>query len=151
MSKISNKTEGDLLNAVFNKTTYTSPTTWIALFTTTPTDTGGTEVTGSNAYARQEVAPDTLTTTNPNWTTTGTTGTAKKIENADTITFPQATGDWGSIPIYARLRSCGKSVVKHREVRRLESMVFERAQIFLCRYALGRVAGNRTAHPSALL
>jgi hypothetical protein len=97
MSKISNQLEGDLLNAVFNKTTYTSPTTWIALFTTTPTDTGGTEVTGSNAYARQEVAPDTLSTSNPNWTTTGTTGTAKKIENADTITFPQATGDWGTV------------------------------------------------------
>lgn len=84
---MSNRTEyleHALINAVLRNTTYTSQNpVYVALFTVAPTDTTtGTEVSG-NAYARQSVAFDAPV--------------GGVTQNTSLITFPTATGNWGSI------------------------------------------------------
>jgi hypothetical protein len=59
--------------------------TFVALYTVSPTDTtAGTEVTNANAYARQAV-------------TFNAAGTDGITENSGVVTFPAATGSWGTI------------------------------------------------------
>src|SRR5215216_712658 len=83
--------EQALLDHVLNDGTYTPPTNWfVALSTTTPTEAGGnfTEPVG-NAYAR-------VSTAAADWAAaTGTTPATKSNGNA--ITFPAATGSWGTV------------------------------------------------------
>lgn len=64
---------------------------YCALFTVTPSDSGGgTEVSG-NAYARQALSPVAGTWTN------GSAGTGQ-TQNTNAITFPAATpSGWGTI------------------------------------------------------
>lgn len=82
--------EDKLLDHVFGAVAYTPPATlYIGLSTTTVTDAGGniTEPSG-NGYARVAVANNT--TNFPN-----SSGGAKS--NGKPITFPAATGSWGTI------------------------------------------------------
>lgn len=85
MAKFSDYFENVIINHLFRNQPFTPPATlYLGLYTVAPTDEGGgTEVSGGG-YARQ---PFTLTAP----TTAGVT------ENADTITFPTATADWGTI------------------------------------------------------
>ena len=84
MSQMSTYLENALLNHVLRNTNLTSPATvYAALYTTDPTgaDTG-TEVTGGS-YARQSInfgAPS-----------------GGSCANATDVTFPVATGSWGTI------------------------------------------------------
>lgn len=58
--------------------------TWLALYTTAPTDsTAGTEVTNANAYARQSV--------------TFSAAASGSASNSATVTWPAATGSWGTV------------------------------------------------------
>ena len=84
MANFSNYLENALINATLRNTSYTSPTTvYVGLFTTDPTDAGtGTEVAGGS-YARTAV-------------TFGTPSNGVATNNAD-VTFPTATGSWGTI------------------------------------------------------
>lgn len=74
-------------------------TGYVALYTATPSDTGGgTEVTGGS-YARVAV-----NMTLANWagtqaaaSTTASSGTSGTTSNNGTITFPAPTGNWGTI------------------------------------------------------
>jgi hypothetical protein len=62
--------------------------TWLALYTAAPTDsTSGTEVANSGAYARTSIAFDAAAS--------GATA------NAGDVTFPTATGSWGTITHWA--------------------------------------------------
>ena len=84
MAEMSNFLENALINATLRNTSYTSPTTtYLALYTSDPTDADtGTEVSGGS-YARQAItfgAPSNGTST-----------------NSAAIEFPQATGSWGTI------------------------------------------------------
>jgi hypothetical protein len=84
MAAMSDFLENALINATLRNTTYTSPAVvYVGLFTTDPTDANvGTEVTGGS-YARQSAsfaAPSNGSSTT----------------DAD-ITFPTATGDWGTV------------------------------------------------------
>lgn len=84
MAQMSNYLENALINATLRNTSYTSPTTcFVALYTSDPTDADtGTEVSGGS-YARQSVtfgAPSNGVST-----------------NSATITFPTATGSWGTV------------------------------------------------------
>lgn len=76
--------EDAVLDHVFRNTALTSPTTvYVALYTATPSDAGGgTEVSGGS-YAR----------------TAGTFGAASggAIANSSAVTFPQASGSWGTV------------------------------------------------------
>jgi len=84
MAEMSNFLEDALINATLRNTSYTSPTTtYLALYTTDPTDADtGTEVSGGS-YARQAI-----TFSSPS---NGATS------NSDAIEFPTATGSWGTI------------------------------------------------------
>jgi hypothetical protein len=84
MAEISNYLEDALINATLRNTTYTSPATvYVGLYTTDPTDANtGTEVSGGS-YARQSVS-------------FGAPSDGLSASDAD-VTFPQATGDWGTV------------------------------------------------------
>lgn len=83
--------EASLLDHYFGKATLTAPANlFVALSTTTPTDAAGnfTEPVG-NGYARVSTAP-------ADWN--AASGTAPTvIDNASVITFPEATGSWGTV------------------------------------------------------
>jgi hypothetical protein len=84
MAEMSNYLENALINATLRNTSYTSPTTvYVALYTTDPTDADtGTEVSGGS-YARQAV-------------TFGSPSNGVSTNSAS-VTFPTATGNWGTI------------------------------------------------------
>ena len=81
---MSNYLENALINGTIRGTTYTAPSTvYVGLFTSDPTDAGsGTEVSGGS-YARQSA-------------TFAAPSNGASVTNAD-ITFPQATGNWGTV------------------------------------------------------
>jgi hypothetical protein len=84
MAEMSNYLENALINVTLRNTSYTSPAAvYISLHTADPTDAGtGTEVSGGS-YARQSA-------------TFGAPSNGVSTATAD-ITFPQASGTWGTI------------------------------------------------------
>jgi hypothetical protein len=84
MAEMSNYLENALINGTLRATTFTAPTTvYISLHTADPTDAGsGTEVSGGS-YIRQSA-------------TFAAPSNGASASNAD-VTFPQATGNWGTI------------------------------------------------------
>jgi hypothetical protein len=84
MAEMSNYLEDALINGTLRGTTYTAPTTtFLALYTSDPTDADtGTEVSGGS-YARQSItmgAPSNGAST-----------------NSVAIEYPQCTADWGTV------------------------------------------------------
>jgi|TARA_R110000868_G_scaffold25254_1_gene98549 hypothetical protein len=84
MAEMSNYLENALLNVTLRATAYTAPAAvYVGLYTTDPTDANtGTEVSGGS-YARTAVtfgAPSNGVTT-----------------NSGAVTFPTATGTWGTV------------------------------------------------------
>jgi len=95
MSAISNYLEQKLLDLVFNTLAYSAPTTYVALFTSDPTDAGGgTEVSGG-AYARQVVNENGGSS--PTWNLAVVDGDGYLVDNTHDITFPEATASWGMV------------------------------------------------------
>lgn len=83
--------EAALLDHLLNDGAYTPPSNWfVALSTTTPTEAGGnfTEPSG-NGYAR-------VSTAAADWAA-ASAGDPSVKDNANAITFPQATGSWGTV------------------------------------------------------
>jgi len=84
MGSFTDYLENKLLEHTFKNTSFTSPTTvYVALCTSTPTDSAaGTEVSGGS-YAR----------------TAATFGAAASgsISNSGAVTFPTSTGSWGTV------------------------------------------------------
>jgi hypothetical protein len=100
MAAMSNYLENELVDQIFRGRAFTFPTSlYCALFTATPSDTGGgTEVSGGS-YARVNLAPS-----NSNWkgtggevTATDSTGTTGTSSNNVAITFAAPTANWGVI------------------------------------------------------
>lgn len=91
MANITTAFANSLIGHATGKTgaSYTQPTTYVGLFTTTPTipaGTGGVEVsTSGTAYARVALGGD--------WGAAAS-GT---LTNSTAITFPTATASWGTI------------------------------------------------------
>jgi hypothetical protein len=84
MAEMSNYLENALINATLRNTAYTSPATvYVGLYTSDPTDANtGTEVSGGS-YTRTAVtmgAPSGGVST-----------------NSAAVTFPTATGTWGTV------------------------------------------------------
>lgn len=76
--------ENKVLDHIFTATGFTRPNTYVALYTTAPTDSGGgTEVSGGS-YARVQVTA---------WNAASGGATA----NTNAVTFPQATANWGTV------------------------------------------------------
>lgn len=87
---LSNYFEAALLNHVLRSTAFSAPATlYVALYTAAPSDTGGgTEVSGGS-YARAAITSGTA-----NWSAPTTAGIS---DNANQISFPQATANWGNV------------------------------------------------------
>lgn len=98
--------EQDMLNGVFTDPAYAPPATrYIALSTTTPTETGSnfTEPSG-NAYAR-------VATVAGDWgAATGSAPCTKS--NTAVLTFPQATGSWGTVTHFGIFDAIATGTVK---------------------------------------
>jgi len=89
MGSLSDYLELELLDHVFEVGAYTPPTIYIALSTADPGESGGTIAEPSgNGYAR---------VAHSSWNTAAT----RAIDNNGVITFPQASGAWGTITHYA--------------------------------------------------
>ena len=84
MAAASDYLELKILEHTLGITSYTAPTTtYLALFTSDPTDAGtGTEVSGGS-YARQSIS----------WNTPSSGATT----NSADVTFPQATANYGTV------------------------------------------------------
>lgn len=87
MANITTYLSDKLLDHATGDVAFTKPTTYLALYTTTPTmpaGTGGTEVTGGS-YARVALAGL--------W---AAASSQSKATNANVV-FPTATADWGTL------------------------------------------------------
>jgi hypothetical protein len=91
MTGFTDRTSQGILNHITGKTAlYTIPTAYVALFTAVGTDAGtGFTEPAVGSYAR-------VATAAADWNSAS--GSApSQISNANTLTFPTATADWGSI------------------------------------------------------
>ena len=88
----SNYLELELIDHVLGNSAYTAPTNvYLSLYTSNPDeDDSGTEVADANAYARV-----TVTNNLTNWPS------ANPKLNGTVITFPEATGSWGTVTHFA--------------------------------------------------
>jgi len=86
MSSLSDYGEGAILDHLFGIAAMAQPTLYIAVSTADPTDagTGVAEPTG-NGYAR-------IATASTDWQRTGNV-----IDNVNELSFPEATGAWGTL------------------------------------------------------
>lgn len=85
-SGIADYAENKILDHSVGKTSWTMPTVYIALYTATPSDTGGgTEVTGGS-YVR-------YTTSGATWNSAA----SGSISNSVDIVFATASANWGTI------------------------------------------------------
>jgi len=104
MGSFGNYWEDEILDHVFNKGAYTAPTIYVGLSTADPTDDGtGLAEPSGNGYAR-------VTTAAVDWN--ASSGGA--IDNANAVTFPQASGSWGTVSHFALFdASSGGNMLAH--------------------------------------
>lgn len=96
---LSDYLENKLVDHVFRGTAYSAPATvYVALFTSSCSDSsGGTEVSGGS-YARVSISTGTSAFKGTHGTTSGaSSGTNGTITNAAAVTFPAPTANWGSV------------------------------------------------------
>lgn len=96
---LSDYLENKVVDHVFRGTAYTAPATiYVALYTSSCSDSaGGTEVSGGS-YARGSLATGTTTWANTQASGTGaSTGTGGTTSNSSTITFATPSAGWGLV------------------------------------------------------
>ena len=86
MSEFSDYLENELLDHLMGKGEYTPPTVYVALSTADPTDDASGLSEPSDGYARVE-------TEAADWNA----ASSGSIDNANDISFPEASGSWGTI------------------------------------------------------
>lgn len=95
---LSDWAELKVLEHMVGKTSWTMPTCYVALCTAAPGEAnsgpGLSEVANSNGYAR-------VSTAGGDWNS----ASAGAIDNANAITFPQASGDWGTVTHFVLVTS----------------------------------------------
>jgi len=83
--------ENEILDHLFGKGSYTPPTIYVGLSTADPTDdSSGLAEPSGGSYAR-------VSTVGADWNV----ASGGAIANANDITFPEATGNWGTITHFA--------------------------------------------------
>jgi len=105
MGSFGNYLENELLDHVFMKGDYTSPTNiFVALSTADPTDdASGLAEPSGGSYAR-------VSTSGSDWDTAA----SGALDNANAITFPTATASWGTITHFALYdASSGGNMLAH--------------------------------------
>jgi len=91
MGSFADYLENEILDHVTGKGAYTSPTVYVGLSTADPTDdASGLAEPSGDGYARVETAAG-------DWDAASGGATA----NANAITFPEASGSWGTITHFA--------------------------------------------------
>ena len=91
MGSFSDYWEDKILDHIFGKATYTPATIYVGLSCAEPLDDASALAEPSgNGYARVQTAAS-------DWNA----ATGGTIDNANDITFPQATGSWGTITHFA--------------------------------------------------
>jgi len=80
---LSNYLEGKILDHIFSEASYTAPTWYVALFTSDPGETGASGEVSGDSYARVALGE--------------TTRTDHQVTNDAAVSFPQATGSWGTV------------------------------------------------------
>jgi hypothetical protein len=88
-----------LIDLVWRAQAFSLPTPWyVALYTATPSNSGGgTEATGGS-YARVSLTPDDLTLYSTQGdTSAASSGSAGRTANVAAVTFPSPTADWGTV------------------------------------------------------
>lgn len=96
MSALSDYLEDELLDHLLRNAAYSRPATvYLALFTADPGESGNTGEVSGGSYARAAI-----TNNNTNFPQVAATGTPTK-SNGGIISFPTATGDWGTVTHWA--------------------------------------------------
>jgi len=91
MGSFSDYWELQLLNLTVGKAAVSTPTVYVALSTADPLDAGsGMAEPSGNNYTR-------VTTSGASWNAAA----SGAIDNAAALTFPEASGDWGTITHFA--------------------------------------------------
>lgn len=91
MGSFSDYWENEILDHLFNKSTYTPPTIHVGLSATDPGDDGaGLSEPNGNGYARVQMEA-------ADWNM----ATGGLLDNASVITFNTATGNWGMLTHFA--------------------------------------------------
>ncbi len=104
MSSFGDYWENEILDHVFGKGSYTPPTIYVALSTAEPGDDGSalSEPSG-NGYARQSTSAS-------DWNAAA----GGALDNANEITFAEATGDWGTMTHFALMDAAsGGNLLAH--------------------------------------
>lgn len=90
MGSFSDYSEDKILDHIVGESSFTMPTAYVTLATADPTDAGTgashNEVPNSNSYAR-------VTTSAATWATASGGATS----NSADISFPEASGSWGTV------------------------------------------------------
>jgi hypothetical protein len=91
MGSFANHWENEILDHLFGKGSYASPTIYVGLSTADPGDDGAalSEPSG-NGYARVQTAP-----------TDWNSASAGSLDNAGLVGFNEATGPWGTLTHFA--------------------------------------------------
>ena len=91
MGEFANYWENKVLNHIFGKGSYSPPTIYLALSTAAPADDGsGLAEPSGNSYSRMQ-------TSIGDWNQ----ASGGSVINGEDITFPQASGSWGTITHFA--------------------------------------------------
>lgn len=91
MGSFSDLWENEILDHLFGKGSYTPPTIYIGLSTADPGDDGsGLSEPSGDGYAR-------VLTSGSDWNA----ASGGQLDNANDITFPEATGSWGTMTHFA--------------------------------------------------
>jgi len=104
MGSFGNYLENEILDHIFGKGSYTPPTIYVALSTADPLDdASGVSEPSGGSYARKSTAA-------ADWNTAA----SGAIDNANDITFAQATGAWGTITHFALMDAAsGGNLLAH--------------------------------------
>lgn len=124
MGSFTDYTENKVLDHIFGNTAYSAPATlYVGLSTTTITDAGGSITEpSSGAYARVAV-----TNNGTNWPSAS--GGAKS--NGTAITFPTATGSWGTVvDFFISDASSGGNVLAYGTLTASKSVAVDDVAVF---------------------
>ena len=104
MGSFSDYWENKILDHIFGKGNYTPPTIFVGLSTADPLDDASSLAEPSgNGYARVQTSAS-------DWNA----ASGGSLDNADDITFAQATGSWGTITHFALFDAAtGGNVLAH--------------------------------------
>lgn len=104
MGSFTNYWENEILDHIFGKRSYTPHTIYMGLSTADPLDdASGLAEPSGNGYARVQ-------TSTSDWNA----ASSGSLDNANNITFAQATGDWGTITHFALFDAAtGSNMLAH--------------------------------------